>query len=102
MEVLQLDTTNPNTTIATILIPRIINHHINTLKQELLDTVEQSQTILLDFATVNFLSSAALSTLITTNKRLRNKGGKLILANLPPEVRDLLILTNLIKVFEIQ
>lgn len=103
MEVLELNTTNPNTTTATILIPKIISdHHIDTLKQELLDAVEHTATIVLDFTIVNFLSSTALSTFITANKRLRNKGGKLILANLPPEVKDLLILTNLIKIFEIQ
>ncbi len=45
-------------------------------------------TLLLDFAGVDFLTAAALGGLVALHARLRDLGGRLVLANLSPRLRE--------------
>ena len=50
---------------------------------------------------MEYLSSAALAKLITLNKKLQAAGGKLILCNIDPQIREVFEITRLNKLFTI-
>ncbi len=68
---------------------------------ELVDT-ENRKKILLNFSNVDYLSSAALGKLITLNKKANTAGGKLILCNIKPEIKEVFEITKLDKFFKIK
>jgi anti-sigma B factor antagonist len=78
--------------------------HIHDLGQELFALVEQEQRlkILLNFANVEFLSSAALGKLITLNKKRKAAGADLKLSNIRPEIYEVFAITKLNKLFDIE
>lgn len=57
--------------------------------------------LLLDFSTVDHLSSAALGMLINVNKRVKERNGQLRLANIKPQILEVFIITKLNKLFRI-
>jgi len=57
--------------------------------------------LLLDFNTVDHLSSAALGMLINVNKRVRERNGQLRLANIKPQIIEVFVITKLNKLFRI-
>jgi anti-sigma B factor antagonist len=58
--------------------------------------------LLISFANVDHLSSAALGTLITVNNRIRNAGGQLRLADIDPQIYEVFVITKLNKLFDIR
>ena len=58
--------------------------------------------LLLDFATVDHLSSAALGMLINANNRIKSKDGMFRLANIKPQILEVFRITKLDKLFKIQ
>jgi anti-sigma B factor antagonist len=78
--------------------------NIQELGQELFDLVEQDQRkkVLLNFATVEFLSSAALGKLITLNKKAKSRSCRLKLSNIRPEIYEVFAITRLNKLFDIK
>jgi anti-sigma B factor antagonist len=71
----------------------------NTLSS-LIDESERPK-LLLDFATVDHLSSAALGMLINVNNKVRQKNGQLRLANIKPQIQEVFMITKLNKLFRI-
>ncbi|MBX3367796.1 MAG: STAS domain-containing protein [Phycisphaeraceae bacterium] len=61
---------------------------------------ESSPKLLISFANVDHLSSAALGTLITINNKLRQKG-QLRLANIDPQIYEVFVITRLNNIFKI-
>ncbi len=57
--------------------------------------------ILIDFASVDHLSSAALGMLININSKVKAKNGNLRLANIKPGIREVFVITKLDKLFKI-
>ena len=57
--------------------------------------------LLLDFGSVDHLSSAALGMLINANKRVKEKNGQLRLANIKPQIFEVFVITKLNKLFKI-
>ncbi|MGH7213367.1 MAG: STAS domain-containing protein [Tepidisphaeraceae bacterium] len=57
--------------------------------------------LLLDFANVDHLSSAALGMLINANKRIKEKNGQLRLANIKSQIMEVFVITKLNKMFRI-
>jgi len=57
--------------------------------------------LLLDFATVEHLSSAALGMLINVNNRVKHQNGQLRLANIKPQIVEVFEITKLNKLFKI-
>ena len=57
--------------------------------------------LLLDFGSVDHLSSAALGMLINANKRVKEKNGQLRLANIKPQILEVFEITKLNKLFKI-
>ena len=78
--------------------------NIQEMGQELFQLVEEDKRdkILLNFHSVEFLSSAALGKLITLDKKVKAHGGKLRLSNIRPEIYEVFAITKLNKLFDIQ
>ena len=77
---------------------------IQELGQELFDLVERDdrKKLVLNFANVEFLSSAALGKLITFEKKAKRNDAQLILTNISPEIFQVFAITNLDKLFQIK
>jgi len=78
--------------------------NIQELGQELYHLVEQDgrKQLLLNFSSVEFLSSAALGKLITLDKKVKVSGGRLQLSNIRPEIYEVFAITKLNKLFDIK
>ena len=76
---------------------------IQELGDELFSLVEKDspKNLLLDFAQVEFLSSAALNKLILLDRSVKQSGGRLKLCSLRPEIQEVFLITRLNQVFEI-
>ncbi len=77
---------------------------IQELGQELfhLVEVEGRKKIVLNFALVDFLSSAALGKLITMDRKVKTHGGKLRLCNIRREIYEVFAITKLNRLFDIK
>jgi anti-sigma B factor antagonist len=77
---------------------------IQELGTELFQLVEQENRgkIVLNFSKVDFLSSAALGKLITLDKKVKARSGKLKLSNIRPEIYEVFAITKLNKLFDIK
>lgn len=62
---------------------------------------ENEPKLLISFANVDHLSSAALGTLITINNKMRNRSGQLRLANIDPQIYEVFVITRLQQIFQI-
>ncbi len=78
--------------------------NIQELGQELFQLVEKDlhKKILLNFSSVEFLSSAALGKLITLDKKMKAAGGVLKLSNIKPEIYEVFAITKLNRLFDIK
>jgi anti-sigma B factor antagonist len=78
--------------------------NIQELGQEMFRLVESDgrRRVLLDFSTVDFLSSAALGKLITLDKKMKAHGGALKLANIRREIFEVFEITKLNRLFDIR
>lgn len=78
--------------------------NIQELGQELFDLVEKEnrQNLLLNFQSVEFLSSAALGKLITLEKKVKSHSGKLKLCEIRPQIYEVFAITRLNKLFVIK
>jgi len=67
----------------------------------LVDEMSRKQ-LLLNFSNVEYMSSAALGKLITLNKKVQATGGRLVLCNIDPQIREVFEITRLDKLFTIR
>lgn len=76
--------------------------NIQMIGDEIATLIEAEPTpkLLISFANVDHLSSAALGTLITINNKLRQKG-QLRLANIDPQIYEVFVITRLNNIFKI-
>src|SRR6202045_5301545 len=77
--------------------------NIQIIGEQLFSLVDESgrRKLLLNFANVEYLSSAALAKLITLNKKLQQLGGRLILCNISDQIYEVFEITNSNKLFNI-
>ncbi len=77
---------------------------IQELGQELFTLVEAEnrKKLVLNFSSVDFLSSAALGKLITLEKKLKNRNGTLKLCCIRPEIYEVFAITRLNRLFDIK
>jgi len=78
--------------------------NIQQLGQEMFQLVEvdNRDKVLLNFSSVDFLSSAALGKLITLDKKMKAHGGALKLSNIRPEIYEVFAITKLNRLFDIK
>jgi anti-sigma B factor antagonist len=77
--------------------------NINEIGQTLGSLIEERNNpkLLLDFGSVDHLSSAALGMLINANNKIKLKNGQLRLANIKPQILEVFAITKLNKLFRI-
>jgi len=77
--------------------------NIQAISDEISGIIEQASNphLLINFANVDHLSSAALGALITINNKANEKSGKLRLANIDPQIYEVFVITRLNKLFSI-
>ena len=77
--------------------------NIQAINEEITAEIQKSDTprILISFANVDHLSSAALGALITINNKIKEKDGELHLANIDPQIYEVFVITRLNKLFNI-
>ena len=77
--------------------------NIQQIGEEISRLVDATPTpkLLVSFANVDHLSSAALGTLITINNKVKDRNGQLRLANIDPQIYEVFKITKLHKVFDI-
>ncbi len=61
-----------------------------------------SKKIVLNLAEVNYIDSSGLGELVSAYTAVKNAGGELKLLNLTTKVRDLLVITKLVTVFDVK
>ena len=77
--------------------------NIQEIGQELFDLVDEegARNLVLNFESVEYLSSAALGKLITLNKKVRQADGQLKLCAIKPPIFEVFVITKLNKLFDI-
>lgn len=83
------------------ILEELVITQIGEQLTELIEAEPQPR-LLLDFKNVEHLSSAALGVLITLNKQLAEREGRLALANIQPQIYEVFKITRLNKLFNIQ
>ena len=74
-----------------------------TLRDAVRDIVAKgSKKIVLNLGDVNYIDSAGLGELVSAYTAVKNAGGELKLLNLTKKVRDLLVITKLVTVFDVK
>jgi len=78
--------------------------NIQELGEELFALVEKEdrKKLLLNFANVEYLSSAALGKLIALEKKVRAHAGQIKLSDIRPEIYEVFQLTRLTRLFDIK
>lgn len=81
---------------------RIDAHNSAELKALMLDALERGETnIVMQLGKVRFIDSSGLGALLSGYKNAAANNGKLVLANIQPQVLSMFELTRLNRVFEI-
>lgn len=77
--------------------------NIHQIGEEITHLVEADQNpkVVISFANVDHLSSAALGTLITIHNKVKARSGQLRLAKIDPQIYEVFVITKLNKLFEI-
>ena len=77
---------------------------IQEIQEELKRVVDEEPGIklLLDFANVDHLASAALGTLITLHKKVKASSGALVMCKIRPEIYEVFAITRLNRLFDIK
>jgi anti-sigma B factor antagonist len=71
------------------------------LKDKVLSLLQQGQkNLLIDLGGVSYVDSAGLGELVQAYATTKNRGGALKLLNITTRLRDLLVMTKLLTVFE--
>lgn len=92
-------------TIAKFIDKKILDeNNIQLIGNQLFGLVEDDgrKKIVLDFTSVEYLSSAALGKLITMDKKVKAVGGKLRLCSIRPDIYEVFAITRLNKLFDIR
>ena len=74
-----------------------------TLRDEVRKLLAAGQKkIVLNLGEVNYIDSSGLGELVSAYTAVKNTGGELKLLNLTSKVRDLLVITKLVTVFDVK
>ncbi|MGC2854988.1 STAS domain-containing protein [Novispirillum sp. DQ9] len=72
------------------------------LRQAIHDTLNSgAQRIVLDLGGVTAMDSSGVGEMVSSYTTVTNRGGRLVLANLPNRIADILTITQLITVFDV-
>lgn len=106
----RIEVTNFSGTAGDVSLVRFLDRkiidaaNIQELGEELFAIVEKDQkkNLILNFSSVEFLSSAALNKLIILDKKVKAHTGRMRLCNLKPEIYEVFAITRLNQLFDIK
>ena len=75
---------------------------LDEFQSEILKSFQKSKTVIVDFADTTYISSAGLRALLIGEKTAASKGGKFLIINANETVKDVIRVTGLGKVLNIQ
>jgi anti-anti-sigma factor len=83
--------------------PVLTGEKAEAVSEQLFHLVDdlQRRRLVLDFASVDSLTSLMIGKLVTLNKRLRDAGGRLVLCNVKPDLRGVFEVTGLTRLLAI-
>ncbi len=83
---------------------RIEDSNITEVEEELFRLLDADgcDKLLLNFATVDFLSSAGLGRLLALNQKAKKNGCTVKLSDIRPEIQQILAITKLDRLFDIK
>lgn len=90
---------NGNLTIA--LEGRLDTNTAPQLDEELTNNYEGLENLVLDFANLEYVSSAGLRVLLSAQKQM-NKQGKMVLKNVRPEIKEVFDITGFAELLTIE
>ncbi len=92
----------PNATVVTLTDEKILEDvDIRGLEDSIMPLIDGEVNLVIDFSSVNFLSSAVLGLLIRVSKRVNENNGKLKLCSINPKIYEIFKITRLDEIFEI-
>jgi anti-sigma B factor antagonist len=101
-----VDVTSQDGVMVVALTDRKILDEINITQigEQLTGLIAQGDNpkMAIDFTNVDHMSSSALGMLITLHKRIREKGGRLVLCCIQPAIYEVFVITRLNEIFEIR
>lgn len=78
-------------------------YNISEIKEVLFDIIEKgNRYLVMDMSKVEYIDSSGLGVLVSVLKKVKHAEGKLVLVSPKSSVKQILNLTNLDKVFNIQ
>lgn len=77
-----------------------VSQEVATALQPLIDNADK--TLVLDCKELAYISSSGLRIFLTVRKAAAAKGGKVIVRDITPEIRQVFMMTGFLNLFEIQ
>ena len=79
----------------------IVADKVGALREELSLIVEDSSTLVLDLRSVTMIDSSGIGVLISTQNKLKSKGGEMRIINTATDIYKMFVIMRLDKHFEI-
>jgi anti-sigma B factor antagonist len=80
----------------------VIGEEVTALREKIKELVQAgNKNILLNMANVSYIDSTGVGALVGSFTTIRNQGGQMKLTNLSDRVRDILLVTKLLTVFDV-
>ncbi|MEW5974882.1 MAG: STAS domain-containing protein [Acidobacteriota bacterium] len=80
----------------------VIGDEVGALRENIKELLQSGKTnILLNLEGVSYIDSTGVGALVGIYTTIRNQGGQLKLSNLTQRIRDILLVTKLLTVFDI-
>lgn len=77
-----------------------VSQEVATAMQPLIDNADK--TLVLDCKDLAYISSSGLRIFLTVRKAAAAKGGRVIVRDITPEIRQVFMMTGFLNLFEIQ
>lgn len=80
----------------------VIGEEVGALREKIKSLLDAgNKNILINFANVSYIDSTGVGALVGSFTTIRNQGGQMKLSNLGQRVRDILLVTKLLTVFDV-
>jgi len=89
----------------TVLSPQgriVIGDEVTALREKIKELLDAgTKNVLINMANVSYIDSTGVGALVGSFTSIRNQGGQMKLANLGQRVKDILLVTKLLTVFDV-
>ena len=80
----------------------VIGEEVSALREKMKELLKAGhRNILINLASVTYIDSTGVGALVGSFTTIRNQGGQMKLSNLSQRVRDILLVTKLLTVFDV-